>query len=156
MRSRVGLLTAGSSVRTVPGQRALVSPCRHGPSPLSSGQLARHSLTLQVLSAPPNCPEFSFSGGLSPLGEGVLCSPLELNDGKGGLGSGDKSHAAFKANAGRDRRPKVGAIPGQAWKSRVSAIRLLIIPVEPDFQNLEASVDFGGRQLCRQTQEGVL
>lgn len=71
----------------------------------------------------------------------MLHSPLELNDGKGGLGSGDKSHEAFKANAGRDRHcPKAGM-----EEMSLSAKQLLIVPVEPDFQNPEASVDFGGR-----------
>lgn len=43
-------------------------------------------------------------GAIFP-GGGGLGSPLELNNGKGGLGSGDKSHAAFKANAGGGPQP---------------------------------------------------
>ena len=138
------------------GQRALMSLCRHGPGSWALGSWHTHRLTLRVLSAPPWLPLVLLLWGAIPAGGGGLHSPLELNDGKGGLGSGDKSHAAFKANAGFDRRPKASTVPGQAWRRWVSAKQLLIVPVEPDFQNLEANVDFGGCQFCSQTQEGEL
>lgn len=97
-------------MRMVPGTRARESMQTRPLAHKALGSWHAHCLTLRVLSALSSPP----LGGYLPWGRG-LGSPLELNNGKG-LGSGDKSHAAFKANAGGGPQP----VPSQGRRGEMS------------------------------------